>query len=264
MGASTQHDYIPLSPSDEDRQLLSDGNDFFDEPGSSQTGMPIWSRGWTLFLVACIFSAALSAINLATLSTVRTIHALPTPIRTPSVYMGLDTLRGKNSSLCRSRVTYPESAATFDGDKIRTKTWVLMRNDNMTLRFGGGVSAYLDFRIPDYGLENCTLSLKRNDSSPSSHQGLNFAEVEIWLLSNEGKLTDKVLVDTLRFAKGTEDTTPPFFCPAQSHVFFQLRCLVEDCQIQIPLQNVTAMTARLDSRLQTSFSLTQYEALSCI
>ncbi|EMD38087.1 hypothetical protein CERSUDRAFT_93607 [Gelatoporia subvermispora B] len=260
---ASKHEYIPLSPSDKSHELLSEENSSIEQDIHQSTGSTSWN-GWTWFLAACILSAALSAINLGALSAVQTIRSLPTPIKTPSVYMGLDTLRGKNNTLCRSRVTYPESVATFEKANIRGRTRLHAPGDKMILEFGDTTSAYINFRIPDYGLENCTLSLKCNDTSTYLDQTQFTASVEIWLLQNEGKLRDKVLLDTLTFANGAEPTTAPFFCAAQSHVFFHLRCPGEGCQVQIPLQNVTAMTAGVDSRLQTGLSLTQYEALTCI
>ncbi|EMD38052.1 hypothetical protein CERSUDRAFT_93574 [Gelatoporia subvermispora B] len=238
---ASKHEYIPLSPTDEDHELLSEENSTIKEDIHQSTGGTSWN-GWTLFLAACILSAALSAINLSILSAVQTIRVLPTPMKTPSVYIGLDSLRGKNNTLCRSRVTYPESVATFEKENVRGRTRLHAPGDKMILELGGTKSAYVDFRIPDYGLENCTLSLKRNDTSSPPALTQYAANVEIWLLQDEGKLKNKVLLDTLNFANETQSTTAPFFCPAQSHLFFQLRCPGEGCHVQIPLQNVTAMS----------------------
>ncbi|OCH83911.1 hypothetical protein OBBRIDRAFT_742499, partial [Obba rivulosa] len=211
--------------------------------------------GWTLFLSTCIISIVLSAENIILLSALQTRRVIPHSTKMPTVYMGLEALRSQNSSMCRSRSTFAKSFSVFHADDVSGKQRVHVPDDRTTLSFGGEVSAFVNFYIPNYGLENCNLTAKRVASlaNPAVKPDAN---IEVWLLSNEA-ISDGgiIFLDTLYFSYNLEFTTKPFFCSSCSHMFFQRRCPAEGCKVQIPLEGVTAMSV---------FHFTLILCISCV
>ncbi|OCH88787.1 hypothetical protein OBBRIDRAFT_733748 [Obba rivulosa] len=225
---------------------------------------PISTKGWSLFLGSCLLSCVFSAINLLSLTSAQVRIAIPGPLGTPTVYMGLETLRDHDRRLCRSRVTFPRMFSIFRGQDIHRREHIHAPDDKTVLNFGEEISAYVEFYVPDYGLENCTLSVKRGASSNVRAGERADESIEIWLLEREGSLSNKTFLDNLHFSYGFESFTPPFFCPSRSHLFFQWRCPTTGCNVHIPLEGVTALTAAVGSKEQTGFRLNQFEAMSCI
>ncbi|KIM90103.1 hypothetical protein PILCRDRAFT_811817 [Piloderma croceum F 1598] len=255
--------YTPIDTAESDSLL-------FDSESPDRKAIPLANPGLTrnsglyFFLVSCTIALVISAFNSAFLSVTNSyqIFATSKPSRAPSVYMGLENLP-PNKSVCRSRMTFPKQFATFRGDNLNGMTPVHAPGDKVSLSFGGEISAHVDYYVPDYGLNNCTVTIK-SIADPYPVRNAN-STVEIWRLSDSGSLSDKVLLGTLTLSQGTsmESTTKPFYCPSRSHMFFQWRCPQKDCSINLPLEGVTTMTASAESLTKTGIRLNQYELLSC-
>ena len=220
--------------------------------------------GRQFFLISCAIALIISAFNSAFLATSNSYQsfAKSKPRHTPSVYMGLENLQ-PDTSVCRSRMTFPKHFATFRGDDVLDMTQVHAPGDKVMLSFGGEVcrlyilyqqnrrltylqvSAHIDYYVPDYGLENCTITIK----SIADPYTLNHANssIEIWRLSGSSSLSGKVLLGTLTHSASTtmESTTDPFYCPSRSHMYFQWRCPQEDCRVNFPLEGVTTMSKQI-------------------
>jgi len=104
------------------------------------------------------------------------------------------------------------------------------------------ISAHVDYYVPDYGLNNCTITIKSVPDPYTIHN--ENSSIEIWRLSESGSLAGKFLLGTLTLSEGTsmESTTGPFYCPSRSHMFFQWRCPQEDCRVNLQLEGVTTMS----------------------
>ncbi|KAI9060771.1 hypothetical protein FKP32DRAFT_1595092 [Trametes sanguinea] len=178
---------IPSSP----RSSTSDAFErlhIVDGGGPSRAPPRRWplseSSAWKLFLTTCTAVLALSALNLLSLSSAASLSSLSSAaaqnraaqarlrageLKRPSVYLGLDRVPVE-PGYCRSRGTFPRRFWTYDADAGARA--VLERvhapDDKTTLRFGGPVRVVVDAYIPDHGLENCTLSLRRIPASSSS------------------------------------------------------------------------------------------------
>ncbi|TFK91582.1 hypothetical protein K466DRAFT_582712 [Polyporus arcularius HHB13444] len=239
------------------------------------------TTAWNAFVWSCIGVLVLSSINLAFLSTSTTLRLAqdtlsparsPNTLKRPSVYLGLENVVFE-PSYCRSRGTFPKTFYTYDArDGPRAELQHLHApDDKMSLTFGGPIHAVVDTYIPDYGLENCTLQLRRMSPShpttdrPHTTRAFN---IDIYLLPslNPADRARRVHIDMLSFAIGKESASKPFFCPSRSHVFFEWVCASDECesQISIPLEGVTSLTASAESLTKTGFTVTQYESLKCI
>ncbi|KAI0709720.1 hypothetical protein C8Q76DRAFT_777541 [Earliella scabrosa] len=244
---------------------------------------------WRFFLYSCAAAIALSAVNLSLLSTRGSLSdayhsrkssssSADEPKR-PSVYLGLENVVF-TPSYCRSRGTFPKTFYTYDArhGPHAALQHVHAPDDRMTLTFGGPIRAVVDTYIPDHGLENCTLNLRRvrasdplphNDSTDGAqaHQSRAF-DIDVYLLPglDAPSRTRASHLSTLSFAEGTESVSRPFHCPSRSHVFLEWRCAADDCEnaIVVPLEGVTSLTASAESLGKTGFRVTQYEAVECI
>jgi hypothetical protein len=126
------------------------------------------------------------------------------------------------------------------------------------------------FYIPDYGLENCTLTFRT--SLPTSRKvaarGIADAVIEmptdymkpktsikvsewtmleLYKLAGPDTLSKKLMLDTfpaqlLSAGTGGEVTTRPFYCKAQSKVTIQAVCL-GTCDIKFGLEGMTTACA---------------------
>ncbi|EED80953.1 predicted protein [Postia placenta Mad-698-R] len=198
--------------------------------------------GWTFFLFASCISVLASVVNVSLLSAAHAYHTFSSPVKTPSVYMGLESLQRDPARGCRSRTTFPQSFATFHDDDVQQMTPVHAPDDKTSIAFGGKISAHATFYVPDYGLENCTMSVKNVERPPSPPDAVQDGDVEIWMLPEKGRLADKVYIDTLRFSPGVESTSRPFFCRSRSRMFFQWVCPQKVCHIHYSIEGVTTMS----------------------
>lgn len=142
--------YIPLDGTDSNATLLD--SESLDKNGFSVLATPAHATSSSLrfFLFSCVIALIISAFNSTLLSTMTTYQYFATsrPTRAPSVYMGLENLPA-NRNICRSRITFPKTFATFQDD-TRDMTQVHAPGDKVTLSFGGKVRLLHSF---------CTLSL---------------------------------------------------------------------------------------------------------
>ncbi|KAI0648779.1 hypothetical protein C8Q79DRAFT_998772 [Trametes meyenii] len=259
-------------------EMIDDGNSGDAFCGSSRKRSGEWlseAFSWKFFVCSCVVAIVLSAVNLSSLSASATRRELQrvstaqphleSDLKRPSVYLGLEKV-AVNPSYCRSRGTFPKTFYTYDerdgpGAGVHR---VHAPDDKMLLKFGGPIRAVVDTYVPDFGLENCTLSLRRVvDHEDSSLPDLAM-KVDVYMLPALLVSGGGTYFDTLVYASGRESTTRPFHCPSRSHVFFEWRCEEKDCDIQIYLEGVTSMTASAASLGQSGFRITQYEALHCI
>ena len=257
--------YTPIDTAESDSLL-------FDSESPDRKVVPLANpsltrnSGFYFFLVSCTIALIISACNSAFLSVTNSYQLFATskPSRAPSVYMGLEKLP-PNTNVCRSRMTFPKQFATFREDNLNEMTPVHAPGDKVSLSFGGEVrsfflyviwhtlnveaslqiSAHVGYYVPDYGLNNCTVTIK-SIADPYPVRSANFS-VEIWRLSDSSSLSDKILLGTLTLSQGIsmESTTEPFYCPSRSHMFFQWRCPQKDCSINLPLEGVTTMSKHL-------------------
>ncbi len=100
----------------------------------------------------------------------------------------------------------------------------------------------MDFYVPDYNLENCTLTFQSVLSVRVAVETPETFEMEVWLSRGSASLLEKIFLDRLRYSPGTESTTVPFYCPSRSHIFLQIKCPAERCKIDFPLEGVTSMS----------------------
>src|SRR6202042_2737645 len=163
------------------------------------------SSSFRCFLISCAIALVISTFNLTFLSTSNSYRTFATskPNRAPSVYMGLENLP-LDTTVCRSRMTFPKNFATFRDDNLLDMTQVHAPGDKVTLSFGGEVcrlnfyyrymrqglcrfgsslqiSAHVEYYVQDYGLNNCTITIK-SIADPYSLHSAN-SSVEIWGLS---------------------------------------------------------------------------------
>ncbi|KAL1941008.1 hypothetical protein VTO73DRAFT_7644 [Trametes versicolor] len=233
---------------------------------------------WKLLIASCVVSLVLSAANFSALSTYTTIRALnqsPPTTRTaaselkrPSVYLGLEDVIFE-PSYCRNRGTFPKTFYTYDARAAQNAELerVHAPDDKTTLVFGGSVRAVAAVYVPDHGLENCTVNIRRVREQTQSELPSNEVEVEVFMrpgLDITAEDQPPIYLDTLAFALGKETSSRPFYCPSRSYIFLEWRCAAQDCRITMPLEGVTSLTASTDSLLQSGFRITQYEALHCI
>ncbi|KAF8514424.1 hypothetical protein BU17DRAFT_52585 [Hysterangium stoloniferum] len=256
--------YEPLSVDDE-----------LDAAPPSSTSKPIFStyfqptfrghgNGWSFLLVSCAISLFISAVNMIFLSAPNAYspaHA-GIPTKAPSVYLGLETVEIEKP-LCRSRTSFPKTLSVFQGNDVKGRTQIHAPGDKARFDFGGEVSAYIEFYVPDYGLENCTLTGKFHDE-PTASRPNKVSEIDIWVLPDKEDLSSKVFLDTLRFSRRNESTSRVFYCPSRTRMYFQWHCPNKDCSIQFPLEGVTSMTASAASLSNSGFRLSQYEGVECV
>lgn len=109
-------------------------------------------------------------------------------------------------------------------------------------------STITQFRVIDYGMENCTLALT---IPPHVHSGFvisdleeDFSHVDVWALSSIDKLDLRHLswntkpacttyLGTLAAAYGSMHYLPSFLCPTGSYQTFELSCLKANCHIDV-------------------------------
>ncbi|TBU39973.1 hypothetical protein BD309DRAFT_928027 [Dichomitus squalens] len=270
-----------LEPLDYDEGHIRGGQGF--SHGRTLIGVSD-SSAWRFFISTCVVVLAVSSFNLAYLSMSSTLQAArvatspdqtiqSSALKRPSVYLGLENVVFEQS-YCRSRGTFPKSFFTYnthDGPRAEPRH-VHAPDDKMALKFGGPVRTVVDVYVPDHGLENCTLSARRYPSSTTSDgpnevtQGDRGVDIEVYMLPSPRPQDRSAasLLDTLSFVPGRESTSRPFHCPGRSHIYFEFRCAAEDCEITIPLEGVTSLTASAESLTKTGFRITQYEAMECI
>jgi hypothetical protein len=96
--------------------------------------------GRRFFLISCAIALVISAVNSAFLAASNSYQsfAKSKPRHAPSVYMGLENLQ-PDTSVCRSRMTFPKHFATFKGDDVLDMTQVHAPGDKVMLSFGGEV-----------------------------------------------------------------------------------------------------------------------------
>ncbi len=97
------------------------------------------SCGFTFFIVASVLSVVISLLNITILSASQTYRRIPKPLKTPSVYLGLDRVN-YSEPLCRAKTVYPEEYWTFKGSDIRGKVSLATPEDRTIISFGGDVS----------------------------------------------------------------------------------------------------------------------------
>lgn len=215
----------------------------------------------SFFFIACTLSLIASTINVTFLSMKGTYNSLKMPTKKPTVYLGLDRVK-YNHTLCRNRVTFPAAYSVAPSSDLKSSKKMEAPGDIITLSFGEDVSAIADFYIPDYGLENCTLStqVSRNYTMPTPGPWA----VELWRLDSPDPGSSKRFIDTLHFAPKLQSTSVPFWCPSRQHTLVELRCPQEGCKIEFLLQGVTDLTPLPRTRSQTGFKVRHWEDLSCI
>jgi hypothetical protein len=256
--------YTPIDTAESDSLLFDSESPDRKEIQLANPGLTR-NSGFYFFIVSCTIALIISAFNSAFLSVTNSYQLFATskPTRAPSVYMGLENLP-PDTSVCRSRMTFPKQFATFRDDNLNEMTPVHAPGDKVTLSFGREVrpffsmsydtlkcrgflqiSAHVGYYVPDYGLNNCTVTIK-SIPDPYPVRSAN-SSVEIWMLSDSSSLSNKVLLGTLTLSQGTamESTTKPFYCPSRSNMFFQWRCPQKDCSINLPLEGVTTMSEHL-------------------
>ncbi|RPD61392.1 hypothetical protein L227DRAFT_574462 [Lentinus tigrinus ALCF2SS1-6] len=194
------------------------------------------------FISSCILSLAISATNLSYLSGSTALYMLgkqgphmrATKLKRPSVYVGLENVP-RDPSRCRSRVGYPGMVYTYDArDPGAVLTRVHGPNDNVTLTFGGPIRAVMDMYIADYGLEDCTLSLRGPKEQVAT------VKIDTYLVLSPGAgSNDAEFLDTLVFTSGEESYSRPFHCDSGRQVWTEWRCEEEGCVVRMPLQAVT-------------------------
>ncbi|KAI0324259.1 hypothetical protein GY45DRAFT_433193 [Cubamyces sp. BRFM 1775] len=241
------------------------------------------AASWKLFCASCVVALALSTANLISLSTsatssLRSPVVQPVPplaaLKKPSVYLGLDSVP-VDPTYCRSRGTFPKKFYTYDADAIGDGLkHVHAPDDKMTLHFGGSVRAVVDIYIPDHGLENCTVSVRRMADDAAGIPIRATADIDVYLVSSvespvapgnrEHRDGGASYLDTLLFAAGHESSSRAFYCPSREHIYMEWRCPAKDCEIIVALEGVTSLTASAASLSKTGFQITQYEALSCV
>ncbi|KAJ8488215.1 hypothetical protein ONZ51_g3683 [Trametes cubensis] len=231
---------------------------------------------WRVLVFSCVAALILSTINLLSLSARATIlmaqgystYMQPrlSQLRQPSVYLGLENVP-VNPLSCRSRGTFPRRFYTYDANSLQPRLErVHGPDDKTTIAFGGSVRAVVDFYVPDYGLENCTLSLQRVSNGGFGMPDNTTGNIDVYIVHDAEVGIDPTAtyLDTLSYISEQESTSRPFYCPSRSHVVFEWRCLTKDCVVYMPLEGVTSRTASGTSLSQTGFRVTQYEAMHCI
>ncbi|KAM5544687.1 hypothetical protein V8D89_001585 [Ganoderma adspersum] len=258
-----------LEPLDYDEDIVAEGRNYSSHSNRSLVGVSE-STAWKFFIYTCIATLALSAVNISylsastTLQTSRAVSAAPPSgdLKRPSVYLGLENVVFEQS-YCRTRGTFPKSFFTYDsrdGPHAQPRH-VHAPDDKMTLKFGGPVRTVVDFYVPDYGLENCTLSARRypahrtseSDSGTEAHRTVTTrapgdsdtaVDIDVYLLPSPhaDDRAAATFLDTLAFVPGRESTSKPFHCPGRAHVFLEWRCATDDCELVIPLEGVTSLS----------------------
>jgi len=130
--------YTPIDTAESDSLLLDSESP--DRNAIPLTGPARTRKGFYFFLVSCTIALTISACNLTFLSATNSYQLFATskPSRAPSVYMGLENLP-PDTSVCRSRMTFPKQFATFREDNVNDMTPVHAPGDKMSLSFGGEV-----------------------------------------------------------------------------------------------------------------------------
>lgn len=130
--------YTPLDSEETDDKPLISSPSSSSPPPPEQRIASLSSRAFVIFLITSIVSILLSLLNLTILSSSQTYRNIPKPLKSPSVYIGLDRVKYKEK-LCRNRVVYPVRYWTFKGEDIKAKKQVLAPEDRVILSFGGDV-----------------------------------------------------------------------------------------------------------------------------
>lgn len=99
-------------------------------------------RAWIFFVSCCIIALAVSSLNLTLLSATSGAKlAASLPLKTPSVYLGLEGLPS-DPSYCRSRGTFPKTFYTFNPENPKATLYRIHAPDDKTsMSFGGPVSS---------------------------------------------------------------------------------------------------------------------------
>ena len=119
----------------------------------------------------------------------------------------------------------------------------------------------VDFYIPDYGLENCTLSLRRAPNGGFGMPDNTTGSIDVYMVHDAEVGIDPAAtyLDTLSYISEQESTSRAFHCPSRSHVVFEWRCLTKDCVVYMPLEGVTSRSELIGTCLLLVSQLTANE-----
>ncbi|KZV96418.1 hypothetical protein EXIGLDRAFT_747661 [Exidia glandulosa HHB12029] len=255
----------------------------------------LFSRATRFLLYACAFSIFCSWMNLSTLQyrdAFSSYATEPSPSRRGNVYLGLENVKWERD-LCRKRpYTYPTGYSVFHGDNVKNREVIHGHMDEVLLAFGGEVSALIAFYIPDFGLENCTISFRSvlpfHPPGPAStlhdHDERDMAMIrpgffdsttsllvepsstlDIYVLATDASVIGRRLVGRLPLGDlGIDDrvSTQSFWCPNSEQLYIQAQCLGA-CEVRFGLQAMTTATSIYDFVNKTGFVITQHEHVHC-
>ncbi|KZV96413.1 hypothetical protein EXIGLDRAFT_733334 [Exidia glandulosa HHB12029] len=294
MARLTSGDNVPLLSDikDEDVETIVE-----DPSGDARIGTrtPQLPRTPAQYLATCCTTALLIySITISIIST-RTAFlsyaAVRAPKQWPDVYAGLAAVTW-STPRCLTRSIYPTTYALAHGDSPSHLERIYAPRDEVMFEFGGPNVARMTFYVGDFGLENCTLSLRI--ALPSSqnaqpkipveelqhHDGVDHephgivrqgyldSTTSLHIPATGARLyvsgEDGSTISQLAITRDDDRViSAPFWCPSSRYMRLSVGC-PGDCRISFGLQGVTSMTSSRLSENKTGFLVTQYEDLTCM
>jgi len=130
------------------------------------------------------------------------------------------------------------------------------------------VSTIAQFRVMDYGMENCSLTFRTPSpadqaSQPATNVTISgfdtpdSAEIDVWLLATDEKVDLNKLswankpsrdrqIGTLSLSPGTIAALPGLSCRSGTYLVFELACTAPDCfvDVVVPIQELLGLYLR--------------------
>ncbi|KZV92732.1 hypothetical protein EXIGLDRAFT_836248 [Exidia glandulosa HHB12029] len=218
------------------------------------------SRGTHVLVWACIISLAISAVNLSLISLRKLSVASPTKLRRPDIYIGLDRVeRNASWPLPQYLANYPISISHIDKG-----TPTSLGDNGMSSCWRTCVSVVAQFRMHDFGMDNCTFGvwLSPYNMLKDTHTNRTYtirngsANVEVWdldadpvdeldwtRLSYRTRPKRRSLRAKLNVRPGATASVPNFECPSGTVMTFEVACADGNCGIEFQQDEATPRIA---------------------
>ncbi|KAJ7780143.1 hypothetical protein DFH07DRAFT_950196 [Mycena maculata] len=227
-----------------------------------------WEKRALRFAIyACLASMACTFLNISFLAfrkvfVTNDIKYAHIQLETPSSYIGLErAVHSPNAPPPKPISNFPFFTAQVNQSEPGT---VFLENNRHFTDFGtawptdrkfrvvAGVSTIMQFRVQDFGMEKCTLTLSTGMTTPDSghshgrdmHEHVHpMGQMDLWKLDQDRRLDPHLvswktrpqrsrLVTSWDLAYSTSLRTEEFYCKSTSILTFELACSgQEDCNL---------------------------------
>ncbi|KJA25156.1 hypothetical protein HYPSUDRAFT_85634 [Hypholoma sublateritium FD-334 SS-4] len=253
--SSLSSHYDPVDDDDQPQDEKMEGIEI------SNTGYRATVVLYTLYLCTFINVVLITyaVYAICTNGSVTHVQKLQT-LRLQDTYISLDSIYSDKSS---TKISYGSiinhsrhftKVSSSEPSRILSSDESLLLHDPGRLPYYGrrlfvnsSVSTFVQFRVMDYGMENCRLVLSvpsRNNTKAIIGQGDLPQRISLWRypitslldhrkLSWATRPTQRRYFGSMEVAYSSLLETPSFTCPSLSYQTFELTCAAEDCYVDI-------------------------------